>query len=343
MAYKRFLVDNDYLPVLTEEHMKQLIRDVHDRIPMAEQSAEMNMLEYLDQYYEIEKELRRGKSIYDYHATITYPAGVYFVYDGKICKSLSILNGRKTPSLSPYWNLIEDYTNIDVDSIAKYSQLKTYMAGDMVKYGTEIYSCLQANGYDLETTELPNVTVWRQYDAQDWEANEPYELKSVVKYDDNYYTLLSEPEDLTVNPEDDDAWGLIGEYSEDYEYTFSDDSADYVVYDGYVFYPVLDPNATTPELGKNIIADDPRNINVITHMVRLSVYYLHQLISPTNISETRRLAYEDSMNWLMLASKFKLNPQIPRKINKDDGRATTDWAIETFQRSFDPNENPWLI
>ena len=343
MSYRRFLVDSDYLPVLTEEHMKQLVRDIHDRIPMAERSAEMNMLEYLDQYYEIEKELKKGKSILDYNPTVTYPAGVHFVYDNKIYKSLSIINGRKSPTSLVYWRLVDDYANVNLESIKQYSQLKTYLPNDLVRYGTEVYMCAEPNGYDLGNVILPGINAWVALDAHDWEPNFPYELKSVVKYLDNFYMLMSDEEDLTKTPEESDSWGMIGEYSVDYEYTFSDDSIDCVVADGKVYYPVLNPNATKPEVGKNIIADDPRNINVVTHMVRLSVYYLHQLISPTNISETRRIAYEDSMNWLVQASKFKLNPQIPRKINKDDGRATTDWAIETFQRSFDPNENPWLI
>lgn len=61
MAYLRFLTDKDYCSIATEEHMKQIIRDVPERIPQAEQRAEMQMLEYLDQYYEIEKVLAVGK------------------------------------------------------------------------------------------------------------------------------------------------------------------------------------------------------------------------------------------------------------------------------------------
>ena len=51
MAYLRFLTDKDYCSIATEEHMKQIIRDVPERIPQAEQRAEMQMLEYLDHYY----------------------------------------------------------------------------------------------------------------------------------------------------------------------------------------------------------------------------------------------------------------------------------------------------
>ena len=351
MAYQRFLVDTDYLPVLTEEHMKQLVRNVHDRIPQAEQSAEMNMLEYLDQYYEIENELKRGKSIREYSPLITYPAGVYIKYEDKIYRTLTAINGRKLPSSVDYWENLVDLSAINnIESVSKYSQLKSYVVGDIVKYGEEIYKCLTPNGLDFNSVKIPGIEAWESVTTPDWEEYGSYNLNDVVAYDGNYYMFISLPDNEeseeqqeAITPDVDDCWGLIGDYSEDYEYDFAADTTDYVVHDGTVYRAIINPNAVKPELGVNIVADDPRNINIITHMVRLSVYYLHQLISPTNISETRRLAYEDSMNWLMMASRFKLNPQIPRKINKDDGRATTDWAIETFQREFDPNNNPWLI
>ena len=95
--------------------------------------------------------------------------------------------------------------------------------------------------------------------------------------------------------------------------------------------------------GKNIIRDDPRNINIVAHMSRIALYHLHSIISPTNISETRRWAYEDSITWLYNASKFKINPQLPRKREHDSNLPKVDWALATFQKDFDPNENAWLI
>ena len=51
--------------------------------------------------------------------------------------------------------------------------------------------------------------------------------------------------------------------------------------------------------------------------------------------------YEDSMKWLNDASKLRLNPQIPRKL--DETKApVTDWQLATFQTSYDPYKNPWL-
>lgn len=50
-------------------------------------------------------------------------------------------------------------------------------------------------------------------------------------------------------------------------------------------------------------------------MVQLSLYELHKLISPNNISTVRIDDYDHSMQWLKDASRLKLNPQIPRKID----------------------------
>ena len=73
MADIRYLNDRDYLMIITEEHLKMLLRDVHDRIIQAEQSAEMDFLEYLDQYYCVKEELARGKMIREYSLTSPTP------------------------------------------------------------------------------------------------------------------------------------------------------------------------------------------------------------------------------------------------------------------------------
>lgn len=339
--YQRFLTDKDYQALITTEHFEQLFRDIPERVEQAEQSAEMNMLEYLDQYYEIESALLVGKSIRDYSPLISYPSNVYIKYNGDVCRTVKAINGRKRPDITVYWELADVEFDVPPE---KYSQLKTYIPGDYVKFGTDFWKCIVQNGFEAENVHVPGVTTWREVETAEWEANYDYQLNAVVSYEGNFYVLTSkEGEDLTVAPDENDNWGLIGEYSEDYEYSYGSDDYDYVVSDGKVYLPVVNPNAESIVMGVNVVRDDPRNLNVITHMSRIALYYLHQLISPTNISETRRLMYEDSMGWLLLASKFKINPQIPRKIEKESGDVRVDWAISTFQKDYNPYENPWLI
>ena len=54
------------------------------------------------------------------------------------------------------------------------------------------------------------------------------------------------PDKMVLTPEEDDRWGLIGDYSENLEYDYSEGVFDYVVAEGTVFYPVFNPNPDEP-------------------------------------------------------------------------------------------------
>lgn len=379
MAYNRFLTNKDYCSIATEEHMRQIIRDVPDRIPQAEQRAEMQILEYLDQYYEIEKILAVGKNIREYNVGVSYPGQVWIRKDEEIYKTLTCINGYKKPTKIEYWRQVVDFIDPRlIEHARKYSQLRMFSKGEVVKFGTEYWQCLVPHGYEAGEIHLPGVKAWREAEIIPWEPNLEWGENQVCSYNEQFYQFLgesepaepSEPnpndgvvsvnednsdieeepttpnppvEEPVLTPEEDDRWGLIGEYSEELEYDYSENARDYVVAEGTVFYPVLNPNPDKLVEGVNITRDDPRNANIVAHMSRIALYHLHSIISPTNISETRRWAYEDSIQWLYNASKFKINPQLPRKREHDSCMPKVDWACATFQRDYDPNENAWLI
>lgn len=378
MAYIRFLTDKDYICLATEEHMRQLIREMPERVPLAEQRAEMQLLEYLDQYYEIEKLLAVGKNIREYNSLVSYPAQVYIKIDEEIYKTLTSINGFKKPTKKVYWKPVEDFVDpIKIERAKKYSQLRMYCMGEIVLFGTEYWQCELPHGFDGGEIHIPGVSAWVEVETITWEPNLEWDKDQVCIYNNNFYQYHGEnktedseaagqpiTEDSSIDsgcdsssdqtdnlgdiqtvltPEEDDLWGLIGEYSDELEYDYSENARDYVVADGAVFYPVLNPNPDHLKEGVNIIRDDPRNANVVAHLSRIALYHLHSIIAPTNIPETRRWAYEDSMQWLYNASKFKINPQLPRKREKDTHEEKVDWALETFQRDYDPNENAWLI
>jgi len=355
MAYRRFLTDKDYISLATEEHMSQIIRDNHDRLVQAEQRAEMTMREYLDQYYEIEKLLLVGKNIGEYNEAISYPAQVFFRKDEVIYKTLTSINGYKKPTSLVYWEQVIDFVDpIKIERAERYSQLKTYAVGEIVKFGTEYWECKVAHGFSSNEIHIPGCTAWQEVEVTPWEGNLELTQYAVVSYDDLFYMLNAEEDaDPTLSPDQNDCFALIGDYSLDYEYAYGDDSHDYVVSDSKVFKAILNPNATAVADGVNIevaegnevniVIDDPRNANVVAHMTHIAIWYALQLISPTNISEAKRWAFEDSMTWLVNASKFKINPQLPRKHECPVGEPKVDWALATFQRSYNPNENPWLI
>ena len=379
MAYNRFLTNKDYCSIATEEHMRQIIRDVPDRIPQAEQRAEMQILEYLDQYYEIEKILAVGKNIREYNVGVSYPGQVWIRKDEEIYKTLTCINGYKKPTKTEYWRQVVDFIDPRlIEHARKYSQLRMFSKGEVVRFGTEYWQCLVPHGYEAGEIHLPGVKAWREAEIIPWEPNLEWGKNQVCSYKEQFYQFLDEPEpdessesnpddriasvnednsdseeepttpnppveEPVLTPEEDDRWGLIGEYSEELEYDYSENARDYVVAEGTVFYPVLNPNPDKLVEGVNITRDDPRNANSVADMSRIALYHLHSIISPTNISETRRWAYEDSIQWLYNASKFKINPQLPRKREHDSCMPKVDWACATFQRDYDPNENAWLI
>lgn len=337
--YRRFLNDNDYLGVISSESLSQLTRGNTDRYIQAEQSAEMSIVEYLSENYEIEQELNKGKYIAGYDRAITYPVGVHVYYEGKIYEVIRSISGFKAPGDVIYW---QEYTdvNTEADNTSSYSQFATYYKEDIVRCNDVLYICKEDNGYKFSNIRIPMVSGWLEAGYSEWQPIE-YNLWDVVSFENGFYTLLSvEDFDNNRNPLDSDNWGAIADYDREYnEYELS--SYEYVVYNGKVYYPEIDVNADQAKPGINLSLHDNRNYNLKKHMVRLAIYELTKLIAPNNVSMVRLRDYEDSMKWLMDASKLKLNPQIPRKL-AEDNKPVTDWQLATFQTDYDPDKNPWL-
>jgi len=337
--YRRFLNDSDYLGVITKDTLSQMTRNNTERFIQAEESAEISLIEYLSENYEIEQELNKGKYIAEYSRQITYPVGVHLYYAGKIYEVIRSISGYKAPSCVEYW---EEYVDInaDVQTIAHYSQFKIYYINDIVSYNGVMYKCLAENGHKFENIRIPLVNGWLEKEFTTWQPTE-YDLWDVVYHDGTFYTLISLEEfDNNADPYESDNWGAIADYDREHN-SYELSVHEYVVYEGKVFYPETDVNADVPEVGKNLFLHDPRNYNLKKHMVRLAIYELSKLIAPNNVSITRVKDYEDSMKWLSDASKIKINPQIPRKL-ADDKKPVTDWQLSTFQTDYDPYKNPWL-
>lgn len=338
--YRRFLNDSDYLGVITKEALSQMTRNNTDRFIQAEESAEISLIEYLSENYEIEQELNKGKYIAKYDRNITYPVGVHLYYEGKIYEVIRSISGYKAPSNEDYW---EEYTSMNPDSdiVSHYSQFKTYYPDDIVSFNGVLYKCLVENGYKFTNIRMPLVSGWKEANFTEWQPTN-YGLWDIVQFEGAYYTLISlENFDNNVNPYESENWGAIADYDSGYN-AYELSGHEYVIYKGRVYLPETDVNADIPEIGRNLSLNDPRNYNLKKHMVRLAVYELTKLIAPNNVSVVRVRDYEDSMKWLSDASKLKLNPQIPRKL-ADDKKVVTDWQLATFQNDYDPYKNPWMI
>ena len=337
--YRRFLNKNDYLGVITDTALSQLVRDNQERFVQAEQAAEASIIDYLTENYEIEEELNKGKRIIEYNRKISYPVGSHFYFNDKICEVIKAINGYKVPCEKPYWKVCEEL--LEVSLLPKYSQMNNYFPGNIVQFVGIAYVCDIENGYGFNNVRIPGIMAWKQVDVKKWEEV-PFKLWDVVEHNGQFFALADmsgyEP---FVDPMTSNNWGLIGEYDRELN-TYELSDHEYVVYNNKVYYPIVNPNADTPALETNIVYHDPRNYNLKRHMVQLAMYELHKLISPHNMSSVRIDDYEHSMQWLKDASRLKLNPQIPRKVNSRN-EPLTDWQIATFQTSYDPYQNPWQV
>lgn len=336
--YRRFLNNNDYLSVITPEALSQLTRGNDGRFIQAEEAAEMSIIEYLSENYEIQQELNKGKFIASFDRQITFPIGVHIYHEGQICEVIRSISGYRQPASVSYWE--EAGNTIQPDKISIYSQFSTYYAGDVVVFNDTPYICLVENGYKFNNIRIPMVSGWLEAESTLWQPKD-YEIWDVVEYQNAFYTLMTlEGFDNNVDPLQSANWGAIADYNPSYN-AYELSSHEYVVYDCRVYYPETDVNADTPQVGVNLALHDPRNYNLKKHMVRLSVYELTKQIAPNNVSVIRIRDYEDSMKWLNDASKLRINPQIPRKLDEGQ-KPVSDWQIATFQTDYNPYQNPWL-
>lgn len=336
--YRRFLNNNDYLAVITPEALSQLTRGNDERFAQAEEAAEISMIEYLSENYEIEKEFAKGKYIAAYDRRITYPVGVHIYFDGQIHQVIRSICGYRQPATTAYWEETTD--TIQPENIPQYSQFATYYPGNTVVYNDVPYVCLAENGYKFGNIRIPMVFGWMEVQTAAWQPID-YRLWDVVEYQDSFYTLVSLDDfDNNIDPLQSGNWGAIADYDPEYN-TYELSGNEYVVYEGRVFCPEIDVNADIPVVGTNLVLHDPRNYNLKKHMVRLAIYELTKQIAPNNVSVVRMRDYEDSMKWLNDASKLRINPQIPRRLGEDK-KPVTDWQMATFQTDYDPYKNPWL-
>lgn len=338
--YRRFLNNNDYRGIITAEALAQLTRGDDGRFIQAEEAAEISIVEYLSENYEIEKELAKGKYITEYDRRITYPVGVHICFEGQIHEVIRAISGYRKPADKVFW---EEYKGNDlgVEQPVGYSQFGTYYPDDKVCRNGILYRCLVENGYKFGDIRIPAVEGWIEAETTRWQPLD-YPLWSVVEYGGGFYTLMThEGFDNSIDPLASDCWGAIADYDAAYNgYELSEH--EYVVYNRHVFYPETDVNADIPQVGVHLAPHDPRNYNLKKHMTRLALYELTKLIAPNNVSAVRMRDYEDSMKWLNDAAKLRLNPQIPRKVDETK-KPIADWQLATFQTDYDPYRNPWLV
>lgn len=256
--YRRFLNNDDYLGVVTADALSQMTRGNDDRFIQAEESAEMSLIEYLSENYEVEQELNKGKYIAGYDRKITYPVGVHIYHEGRICEVIRAISGYKAPASFEYW---EEYTGQEIDNIKPYSQFETYYKGDFVVCNETAYTCLHENGYKFYDIRIPMVVGWLEAFYEEWQPIE-YNLWDIVLFERGFYTLMSlEGFDNNQTPLESANWGAVADYDPEYN-KYELNGHEYVVKNNKVFYPELDPNADMPEIGRNLSPNDLSLIHI---------------------------------------------------------------------------------
>jgi hypothetical protein len=157
--YKRFLNDNDYLSVIGADSLSQMTRGNAGCFIQAEEAAEMSIIEYLSENYEIEQELNRGRYIAGYDRRITFPVSAHIYFEGGICEVIRSISGYKAPTDIEYWEEYADI-NMDAETIAQYSQFGTYYKDNIVCYNGVPYKCLSENGFKFNNIRIPMVNGW---------------------------------------------------------------------------------------------------------------------------------------------------------------------------------------
>ena len=338
MQNNRFLKNDDYYGIITEEAFLSITKGRLGDVINAENSAEITILEHLTEMYNIENEFNVGKAIWEYDRRICYPISAHVLLDNDIYKITRSIHGNKVPTSKIYWQ----ESDTTLTDLPRYSQFRTYYPEEIVIHNEKPYECVIENGYELNDIRMPGIYGWQVVNVKEWVPME-YELHTVVKYNEVFYTLFNtdgyaafQTPDITKNN-----WGEIADYDPIYNsYELSDH--EYVVHEGEVFYPVMNVNADEIIIGGNLVKNDPRHTNLKKHMTQIALFELCKKVAPKNVANTRLIDYENSIKWLNDAAKFKINPRIPRKVDNNN-KEVTDWQLATFQTNYDPYTNPWLI
>ena len=141
------------------------------------------MLEYLDQYYEIEKVLAVGKNIREYSPYVSYPGNTWIKKDEEIFKTLMRINGYKKPTKLEYWRQVVDFVDPRlIDHAHKYSQLRMYAKGEIVRFGTEYWQCMIPHGFEAGDIHMPGVKAWCEAEIIPWEPNMEWEKDQVCSF-----------------------------------------------------------------------------------------------------------------------------------------------------------------
>lgn len=252
----------------------------------------------------------------------------------------------------------------DTNSYPEFSQDASYIVGDKVEYNGLKYESVHPTDTNGMIQFPDYTTFWIPVSHEAWSATtdystEPLEETIVIEnsvsyqlYNKSGLTIGESPSTATGN------WRVVSvvPFNIDGRYFRADSNGFFgFAEDEGITYFVYEKNEKFVNFHYDeeefILSptEDPRNRNIVLHMVNVVLYCLTTVAVPDNVPESRSTAYEKSMSWLQQASDMKANPDIPRKIityevtNDITGevtevtRETSRWALSTSKAT----RNTW--
>ncbi|MGL5014011.1 MAG: hypothetical protein ACRC6V_06930 [Bacteroidales bacterium] len=302
--------------------------------------AEVKVIEYLSQMYDIEEELVKGKSIPVYDRRIAYLEGSFMLVDGESYRAIKDISGLVKPHSEPYWVELADEPLEGTYTL--YNQYANYNVGDIVVRKDMYYECSISHGYDFDNIRIPTLKtdpLWKLADYYDFIQYEDRMVGDYVKYQDGFYRLETlVGYDSGIVPSRLACFEPIAEYDENVAVKIGDK----IGFENELYECLGKVNPDTPELKVNIAKHDPRNYSLIKHMVEISLYYGFMEFAANNIPQARINAYEAAENWLKDASKLRIDPKIERR-KTPSGSKETLHAMSSFVNESQYKDNVWGI
>jgi hypothetical protein len=277
-----YIIAADYLRIIQDANLQQIITNNSSVRTGAELSAQAEAISYLRQKYDVKKEFK---------------------------------DTNKWDDSEPY--LASDRAYLDA---ALYLASNTYNLGALCMYSGSVYRCLDT------TTGTFNLIKWQllglQYEI--FYAMYPFPLFDLSKFynvgdkifweNKTYECLIQTP---LISHEDGIQFYQID--SIPYANVFPNDPMR-----GSTYWTDLGDYsvpANTDILDTDFWSDsDNRDQQMVMYFADITLYHLHARIAPRNIPELRITRYQAAIDWLKMAAKGDITPNLPVLQPKQGGR-----------------------
>lgn len=147
-----------------------------------------------------------------------------------------------------------------------------------------------------------------------WLPHLTYAAGALVAWQGKVYKAVDETTG-DLPDEDDSAFWEEGAYPKLTAWDAAENytAGNYVYHSGTWWKAKQDNTGQAPAEGANWTEDDPRDDLILTYVVDLALYYLHQSGNPRKIPELRLERKDEALEWLEMVKEGEENPDLPVK------------------------------